>query len=485
MKAVIYARYSSHNQTEQSIEGQLRVCEDFAQNNGYTIHGTYIDRATTGTNDNRPDFQKMLKDSSKGIFEVVLVYQLDRFARNRYDSAVNKKTLKDNGVRVVSAMENFSDDASGVLMESIIEGMAEYYSKELSQKILRGKKETAKKLRFPGGKVPFGFTVDENRHYIPDPKTAPMVVDMFRRYASGVLIREIVDDLNLKQIATSSGLAFPYETVRKIFRNEIYIGTYKSGEFTQENAFEPIIDMETWERVQKIMESNKRNPAKSKAKEPYFLSGKIVCGCCGQNIVGGGTTTKGVYHGYYVCNGRKKKSGCQKKNIRKDVLESRIVEIIVENFSNEETKQRLAKQVIAHQKSMNDDTSKVTGYKLQLEEIKKKKENLMKALERGSNSPTILARVDELEQAEISIGDEILRNKMSVSVPRLEDVLGYFDMIFTKKSDDFKQGILRDVICYVKLFDENVLICFNLLDEYGKNMEVCEVLDSSDLGDRV
>lgn len=140
MNVVIYARYSSHNQTEQSIEGQIAVCTEYAKRNNYTIIGEYIDRALTGTNDNRPEFQKMIIDSNKKMFEGVLVYQFDRFARNRYDSAIYKNKLKKNGVRVFSAKENISEDASGILMESMLEGMAEYYSAELSQKVKRGMK---------------------------------------------------------------------------------------------------------------------------------------------------------------------------------------------------------------------------------------------------------------------------------------------------------------------------------------------------------
>ena len=137
-KAVIYARFSSHSQTEQSIEGQLRECYDFAKRNDVTIVGEYIDRALTGTSDKRPQFLKMIEDSKKKNFEYVLVYQLDRFARNRYDSANYKAKLKKNGVRVLSVKENITDDASGILVEGMLESMAEYYSAELSQKVKRG-----------------------------------------------------------------------------------------------------------------------------------------------------------------------------------------------------------------------------------------------------------------------------------------------------------------------------------------------------------
>lgn len=122
-KAVIYARYSCEKQTEQSIEGQLRVCNEFAERNGYTVIHNYIDRAVSGKTDKREQFQQMLKDSASKSFEFVIVYKLDRFARNRYDSAMNKATLKKNGVKVLSACEQITDTPEGIILESMIEGV--------------------------------------------------------------------------------------------------------------------------------------------------------------------------------------------------------------------------------------------------------------------------------------------------------------------------------------------------------------------------
>ena len=151
--AVIYARYSSSNQTEQSIEGQLRVCHEFAERENILILDTYIDRAMTGTNDNRADFQRMIKDSSKREWNYVIVYKLDRFSRDKYATAVHKKTLKDNGVKLLSATECIPDTPEGIIMESLIEGMGQFYSEELSQKVRRGMNETRQKGNFTGGYV--------------------------------------------------------------------------------------------------------------------------------------------------------------------------------------------------------------------------------------------------------------------------------------------------------------------------------------------
>lgn len=183
--AVIYARYSSDSQTEQSIEGQLRVCNEYAKSNDIVILDTYIDRAMTGTNDNRPNFQRMLKDSSRKEWNFVLVYKLDRFSRNKYETAIHKKTLRDNGVKVLSAMENIPDTPEGIILESLLEGMNQYYSAELSQKVRRGMKENRLKGLYQGGGVPYGYRV-ENKKMVIDESRAEVVRFIYRQYSKGV-----------------------------------------------------------------------------------------------------------------------------------------------------------------------------------------------------------------------------------------------------------------------------------------------------------
>ena len=167
--AVIYARYSSDNQTEQSIEGQLRVCQDYAERNDITIIKTYVDRAMTGTNDNRPDFQQMIKDSENHDWQYILVYKIDRFSRNKYETAIHKKTLADNGMKLVSATESLPDTPERIIMESMFEAYAEYYSAELSQKVRRGMRESRLKGNFTGGYVLYGFKIVDRRVTVYEP----------------------------------------------------------------------------------------------------------------------------------------------------------------------------------------------------------------------------------------------------------------------------------------------------------------------------
>ncbi len=220
MNVVIYARYSSHSQTEQSIEGQIKACEAHAQQNGYTIIAQYIDRAISGTAaENRPEFQQMSVDRARHQFEAILVYQLDRFARNRYDSATYKARLKKNGVRVISARENITEDASGILMEAVLEGMAEYYSAELSQKVKRGMRINAEKGLITGGNISFGYKI-ENKTLVLNEETAPFVKEIFAMYLQHKTMAEITQYLNNHQLLTARGKHFDKNSIRRILINQ-------------------------------------------------------------------------------------------------------------------------------------------------------------------------------------------------------------------------------------------------------------------------
>ena len=275
MNIVIYARYSSHSQNEQSIEGQLQACYDYAKTNGHVVIAEYIDRAQSGTSDSRVEFQKMIADSDKQAFDAVLVYQLDRFARNRYDSAINKAKLKKNGVRVISARENISDDASGILIEGVLESMAEYYSAELSQKIRRGMDINAQKFLSNGSNPGLGYVVDEELRFQVDPATAPVVRQIFEMYASGETVADIIRHLNDKQIKTSLGKEFNKNSLHRLLRNKRYTGYYIYKGTETPGGMPRILDDELFERVQHIIDRNKKAPARTRGKEEYLLTTKL------------------------------------------------------------------------------------------------------------------------------------------------------------------------------------------------------------------
>ncbi len=275
MKAIIYARYSSDSQREERIEGQLRECKEFAEKNAITIIGTYIDRALSARTDKRPDFQRMIKDSAKHQFDLVIVWKLDRFSRDRYDSAHYKSILAKNGVKVISATEPIKEDSTGVLLESLLEGMAEYYSRELSEKVRRGLTENALKARFNGGSMPMGYVRNKEQQFEIDPVSAPIVLEAFERYASGENMREVRDWMIEKGVRSKIGKLPNINFITRMLKNRRYIGEYRYGEIVQENAVPAVVDKDLFERVQQRMAKNKKAPAVHKAEDNYLLTTKL------------------------------------------------------------------------------------------------------------------------------------------------------------------------------------------------------------------
>ena len=307
-KIVIYARYSSDKQTEQSIEGQLRECYSYAERNNYAVVGEYIDRALTGTTDKRPEFLKMIEDSKKQVFNYILVYQLDRFARNRYDSAIYKAKLTKNGVRVLSARENISDDASGVLVEGMLESMAEYYSKELSQKTKRGMKETILKGNWTGGHIPYGYNIVDRKLVINE-EEAKVVKKIFNSVLENIKFKDTIKELAYLGYKTKTNKPFTESYLSRLLKNKRYIGelskTYKSEEKTPK-----IVDEEIFKLVNDKLREFRGKSARVKAEVPYYLSGKLFCGYCNDLLIAdSGTNHAGIVYKYYKCSKRKKNTG--------------------------------------------------------------------------------------------------------------------------------------------------------------------------------
>ena len=273
-RAAIYARYSSSSQTEQSIEGQLRVCKEYAERNGIVIVRTYIDRAMTGTNDNRDDFQQMLKDSAQKQWEYLLVYKLDRFSRNKYEMAIHRKHLKDNGVKILSAMENIPDSPEGILLESLLEGMNQYYAEELSQKVKRGLRESRIKGNAICNRVPYGWDKVNKKYFVNEQESA-IVKEIFRAYLSGKTMKQIADELCARGIRNKDR-EFKENVIYTMLHNEKYTGIYRIHDQVYDNIFPAIIDHEIFEQTQKrlaLTATGKHVPDVT-----YMLRGKIYCG---------------------------------------------------------------------------------------------------------------------------------------------------------------------------------------------------------------
>ena len=453
--AVIYARYSSSNQTEQSIEGQLRVCHEFAERENILILDTYIDRAMTGTNDNRADFQRMIKDSSKREWNYVIVYKLDRFSRDKYATAVHKKTLKDNGVKLLSATECIPDTPEGIIMESLIEGMGQYYSEELSQKVRRGMNETRQKGNFTGGHLLYGYSV-ENKKVIIDEEKAEIVRYIFEQYSVGVYVEDIIADLTAKCVY-NRGKPFARNTVYKMLKNEKYSGIYRLGDEVFENMYPQIVTPTIFEIVREKVKVNQYG--KRSLDVVYLLRNKMKCGYCGQSINAEcGTSKNGKRKHYYKCFGRKRNSGCKKKMIQKDLLEKLVVEAIITILSNHENKETLISAVLKQQERRIAQNSILKILLREQKQVNNALENIVAAIEQGVITNTTTKRLKELETRLDDLERQILieRSKNAVRVPE-SAIREFYDEALTLGAEQLIDYLIKDIV----LYDDKIEIHFN------------------------
>ena len=461
MTAVIYARYSSDNQREESIEGQIRECTAYAEKNGITIVKHYIDRAISAKTDNRPEFQQMIKDSDKKLFDIVLVWKLDRFARNRYDSARYKTQLKKNGVKLMSATEVISDGPEGIILESVLEGYAEYYSADLSEKVIRGMTENALKGKFSGGAIPFGYTINADRRFEIDPLTAPFVAETFQRYNDGQTMREIRDWLNEKGIKNKRGGPMSFNVIQHMLSNRRYIGELKYRDILIPDAIPPIVSVEIFNEVQEKMLKNKKAPARRKAEDDYLLTTKLFCGHCGALMFGeSGTSRTGEVHRYYKCATAKKHKGCKKKTVRKQWLEDLVVNQTMQLVRDDAAMESIIAKVMELQ---NKENTNIPLYEKQLRDAESGIQNMLNAIQAGILTSSTKERLEQLEETKRELEARIAEEKLAK--PKVtEDFIRFWLLRFRKlnmNQKDQRQALVDTFINSIYLYDDKVLITFN------------------------
>ncbi len=461
MNAVIYARYSSDNQREESIEGQVRECREYAEKNGMDIIGVYTDRAFSAKTDNRPEFQQLIKDSANKSFEAVLVWKLDRFARNRYDSAKYKYVLKKNGVRVISATETISEGAEGILLETMLEGMAEYYSVELAEKVKRGQTENALKCKYNGGGIPFGLYVDEEQHLKPDPVTAPLVKEIFVNYSEGMKLQQIVDKLNEKGVVNSRGNPLNVNSVGRILHNRIYIGEYKHSDVVVPNGIPAVLSEELFDTVQEMLNVNRRSIAKHKAAEEYLLTTKLYCGKCKNQMFGeSGKNHAGIIYRYYKCADVKRHGGCDKKSVKKEWIEDLVVNDTVKMLLDDKLIEYIADKIIA---LVGTEDPLLPAYRSQVDDVQKSISNLIKAMEQGIITESTKQRLEELEAQKKKLNTEIAALESKKPNINKEMILAYLKSFRNYDPDrvDHRRKLINHFVNKIYLYDDKVIITYN------------------------
>ena len=470
IRAVIYARYSSHAQKDASIEQQLRVCRQWAREHDIQIVAEYCDHAISGTSDKRPEFLRMIKDSAKGRWERVLVYKIDRFARNRYDSAMYKARLKKNGVKVYSVMEPIPDGPEGILLESVLEGSAEYYSANLSQNILRGMHDNALACKVNNGGLPLGLRKGADGKYAIEPAGAAVVREIFELYAAGSNVTEIITTLNSRGLRTSRGARWNKNSLHSILRNERYAGVYIWKDVRIEGGIPQIVSRELFDDVQERLKKVARAPAASRTDVDYLLTGKLFCGHCGSAMVGeSGTGKSGRKFYYYACIKRKRQKACDKKPVKKDWIEELVVRQTRKLCLTDEMIEELVDAALELQERQKDD-SVLRGFEAELADVKRGIQNMLNAIEQGIITPSTKQRLEELEsrrlELEISIEKEkdvrpdLSRDQLTFWLERFRGIKN-----FDQYTRDYMYAFIDMFIKAVYVYDDHLRIVCNFTDD--------------------
>ena len=465
LRAVIYARYSSSSQREESIEGQIRDCTEYAERNGYTLIGCYADRAISGRTDNRPDFQRMIEDSKKKLFNVVLVWKVDRFARDREASILYKGILKRNGVRVVSAMEKFSEDPIGTLMENIMEDFAQYYSDDLKEKVTRGLSVNASKCLWNGGTLPIGYIVGEDQRLQPNPLTAPCVVEAFKLYDGGSTIADIESYFKQKGITNTKGGAVSWAAVQHMLSNRRYIGEYAFQDVVVPDGIPAIVPLDLFERVQEKLAKNKKAPARAKAEENYLLTTKIFCGHCGTSMNGeSGKSRNGTIHRYYKCHAVKKKlNDCKKKSVKKEWIEDLVVKETMAMLMDDDAIEAIVSMLMRLQ---DEENTLLPMYEKQRRETETAINNIVAAVMKGIFSESIQQKLDELEATKADLIAKIETEKLAkpkISAEFMTFWLHRFRKLDVTK-ESHRQMLIDTFVNAVFVHDDKLLLTFNFKD---------------------
>lgn len=425
MRAVIYARFSSDNQRDESIDAQVRACTDYANSKGFQLIKVYEDKALTATSDRRPAFLRMIADAEAGLFDAVIIHKLDRFSRDRYDHAYYKRKLKRAGVQLFSVLENLDSSPESIILESVLEGMSEYYSKNLAREVKKGLHETALQCKHTGGIPPLGYDLGADKKYIVNEQEAGAVQLIFKLYASGMGYNTIIDKLNELGYVTKRGGQFGKNSIHDILKNEKYIGIYTFGKTVggksgPRNSHSPspdmlriaggvpaIIDIDTWEKVQRKMGRHKSGAFK--AKHVYLLTGKIICGNCGGAMVGEPCKNRaGEPMYYYVCATRKRKKTCLKHAIPCAKVESAVLQKLEECLFSSQKIKALSQDLFNYQKEMKTEVhDSITAIQRQIEETETKLYHITLALEQGIVTATTKQRLLQLEARQEQLQEEL------------------------------------------------------------------------------
>lgn len=458
--AIIYARYSSHNQRDVSIEQQIEACRKHAAELGLTITDTYEDRAISGRTDNRPAFQRMMRDAEDGKFQYVLAWKSNRMGRNMMQAMVNESRLMDCGVKVFYAEEDFDDSAAGRFALRSMMNVNQFYSDNLAEDVRRGLMDNASKC-MANGRQPLGYKRGEDGKVVVDEPAAAIVREIYTRIASGEMFMDIARDLNRRGIKTQSGSEWNKSSFKVLCRNERYRGIYIYGDTRIEGGIPPIVDDVLWYKVQEVLKVKKsKNRHHCPSDEDYLLTGKLRCGKCGGYMIGmSGRSKTGDVHHYYACQNRRVGHTCDKKNIRRDVIEPAVAQAIKQYCLTDDAIEWITDQTIAYWED-EDRKLQIDSIENDLSAVQSSISNVMKAIEMGVITETTRDRLIELERQQTD-----LKSKLALAKEEIVHV-DRKDLISSLLA--FRHGNVHDRAYQEKLFNAFLIAVYVYDDDHLK-----------------
>ena len=461
--AVAYARYSSAGQRDVSIEQQLADIRAFAAREGYTIVHEYADHARSGFKDvtARTAFQSMIAAAETGSYDTIIAWKVDRFGRNREDSAIYKGKLRRFGVRVLYAMEPIPEGSAGVLLEGMLEATAEWYSRQLSENVTRGMTDNAHRCLYNGTRI-LGYTRGQDGRYALQPEEAAVVRNIFDLYRAGFSAARICRQLNDQGLRTSRGKLFAPEGLMRILTNERYTGVYIWGSIKVPDGMPAIIEKSVFTEAQRMRTKTARHVEQGAVD--FLLTGRAFCGHCGAAMIGdSGTSKSGTRHYYYSCQAHKARKGCDKKSVSKDYLESAVVDFILDHVLADEQIEKTADAVMALQQEELKH-SPLAAMEAEHAKIMKQIDNVNDAIAAGIWNASTSARLKALEdQAEdLRVSVESLRYSQAQLLDR--DRVIFFLKRFTKgdRQDPLlRRHVIETFVNSVYVYDDHLKLVIN------------------------
>ena len=409
---VIYARYSSHNQKEESIEQQIAECTEFAEKNEINIVHIYADKAITGRSDKRREFQRMMRDAEKGTFGVVVAYKSNRISRNMLNALQYEAKLNILGIETLYAKEEFGNTAAGRFALRTMMNVNQFYSENMAEDIKRGLMDNAEACKV-NGTVPFGYVRGDDGRYQIVEKEAAIVREVFQRSLAGTPFVEIQDDLNRRGIKTKQGKPWNKNSFRRMLKNDRYPGIYRYNGIIKDGGIPAIITKEMFAQMQEMLTTKKNPQGRQQENGAYLLTGKLRCGYCGAYMVGvSGTGRNGTLHHYYSCQTRRTEKSCHKENVRRDEIEQRVAELTKAYIMNDETIELIADSAMEFDRQARQEDG-LSPLKEQLAAQRKAQKNIMDAIEAGIFTTTTRDRLLEIEGSISALEGEIAKYTVS------------------------------------------------------------------------